>query len=57
MCDIAATPILISKALPGFSFVFSAACLKKPVFSKRDLLWWKVQASLSLFLQREQIPA
>jgi hypothetical protein len=29
-----------------FSFVFSAHCLKKPVFSKRDFLQWKVPASL-----------
>jgi hypothetical protein len=31
--------------------------LKKLVFSKRDLLWWKVPASLSLFLKSEKIPA
>jgi hypothetical protein len=32
-----------------FSFVFSApllACLKKPVFTKRDLLQWKIPARL-----------
>jgi hypothetical protein len=29
-----------------FHFLFSATCLKKPVFSKRDLLWWKVPAKL-----------
>jgi hypothetical protein len=29
----------------------------EPVFSKLDLLWWKVLASLSLFLKSEQIPA
>jgi hypothetical protein len=32
-----------------FSFVFSApllTCLKKPVFSKRDLLWWEVPVRL-----------
>jgi hypothetical protein len=46
MCEIAATPILISKALPGISFVFSATCIKKPVFSKRDLLSWKVPTRL-----------
>jgi len=50
-----------------FSFVFSApsTSLKKPVFSKRDLLQWTVPAnlywdlltSLSLFLKSEKIPA
>jgi hypothetical protein len=42
MCDITATPIIIL----DFSFVFSAACLKKPVFNKWDLLRWKVPARL-----------
>jgi hypothetical protein len=34
------------KALPGFFLcIFSfLTCPKKPVFSKRDLLWWKVPA-------------
>jgi hypothetical protein len=34
------------KALLGFFLcIFSSlTCLKKPVFSKRDLLWWKVPA-------------
>jgi hypothetical protein len=63
------------KALPGFFLcIFSSiACLKKPVFSKRDLPRWKKvparlywilltsercqPASLSLFLKRENIPA
>jgi hypothetical protein len=47
------------KALPGFFLcIFSSlTCLKKPVFSKRDLLSWKVLASLSLFLKSEKIPA
>ncbi len=58
-----------------FSFlcIFSSlTCLKKPVFSKRDLLQWKVStsetllgssdqrkapASLPLFLKSEKIPA
>jgi hypothetical protein len=49
----------IVKALPGFFLcIFSSlTCLKKPVFSKRDLLQWKVPASLSLFLKSERIPA
>jgi hypothetical protein len=40
------------KALLGFFIcIFSSiTCLKKPVFSKRHLLGWKVAASLSLFL-------
>ncbi len=61
------------KALPGFFLrIFSSlTCLKKPIFSKRDLLRWKVPAiavlgssderkvpaSLSLFLKSEKIPA
>ncbi len=62
------------KALPGFFlFIFSSVTsLKKPVFSKRDLLWWKVHtsqallgssdqqklpANLSLFLKSEKIQA
>jgi hypothetical protein len=47
-----------SKPLPGFFLcIFSSlTCLKKPVFSKWDLLWWKVPASLSLFLKSERIP-
>ncbi len=61
------------KALPGFFLrIFSSLeCLKKPVFAKRDLLWWKVRArlywdvltqwkvsaSLSLFLKSEKISA
>jgi hypothetical protein len=34
------------KALPGFflCIVTSLSCLKKPIFSKRDLLRWKVPA-------------
>ncbi len=34
------------KALPGFFLcIFSSlTCLQKPVFSKQDLLWWKVSA-------------
>jgi hypothetical protein len=31
--------------------------MKKLVFSKWDLLWWKVPASLSLLLNCEKIPA
>jgi hypothetical protein len=36
------------KALPGFFLcIFSfLTCLKKPVFSKLDLLWWEVPARL-----------
>jgi hypothetical protein len=47
------------KALPGFFLcIFSSlTCLKKLVFSKPDLLRWKVSASLSLFLKSENIPA
>jgi len=33
------------KALPGF-FLCIFSCLKKPVFSKRDLVRWKVPARL-----------
>ncbi len=38
------------KALPGFFLcIFSSlTSLKKPVFSKRDLLWWKVHTSQAL---------
>jgi hypothetical protein len=46
--------------LDSSSFVLSApfTCLKKPVFSKWDLLQRKVAASLSLFLKSEKkIPA
>jgi hypothetical protein len=37
-----------SKALPAFFLcIFSSlTCLKKPVFSKQDLLRWKVPAML-----------
>jgi len=47
------------KALPGFFLcIFSSlTCLKKPVFSKRDLLRRKVPASVSLFLKSEKISA
>jgi hypothetical protein len=40
--------LTLRKALPGFFLcVFSSiTCLKKPVFSKWDLLWWKVPATL-----------
>jgi hypothetical protein len=34
----------------------SLTYLKEPVFSKRDLLRWKVPANLSLFLKSEKIP-
>jgi hypothetical protein len=61
------------KPLPGFFLcIFSSlTCLKKPVFSKGDLVWWKVPTfqaelgssdqrkvptSLSLFLKSEKIP-
>jgi len=46
------------EARPGFFLcIFSSlTCLKKSVFSKRDLLQWKVPASLSLFLKSEKIP-
>jgi hypothetical protein len=49
----------VRKALPGFFLcIFSSlTCLKKPVFSERDLVQWKVPASLSLFLNSEKIPA
>jgi hypothetical protein len=48
-----------SKVLRGFFLcIFSSlTCLKKTVFSKPDLLQWKVPASLSLFLKSEKIPA
>jgi hypothetical protein len=51
--------IQLHKSLPGFLFrIFSSLiCSKKPVFSKGDLLQWKVPASLSLFLKCEKIPA
>jgi hypothetical protein len=47
------------KALPGFFLcIFSSlTCLKKLVFSKLDLLQWKVTASLPLFLKSEKITA
>jgi hypothetical protein len=47
------------KALRGFFLcIFSSlTCLKKTVFSKLDLLQWKVPASLSLFPKSEKIPA
>jgi hypothetical protein len=35
----------------------SLTCVKKPVCSKRDLLRWKVPASMSLFLKIKKIPA
>jgi hypothetical protein len=60
----------VRKALPGiFLCIFSSlTCLKIPVFSKPDLLRWKVPARLywdiltswrylSLFLKSEKIPA
>ncbi len=45
--------------LPGFFLcIFSSlTCLKEPVFSKLDLLWWKIPTSLSLFLKGEQLLA
>jgi hypothetical protein len=45
--------LLVRKALPRFFLcIFSSlTCLKKRVFSKRDLLRWKV------FLKSEKIPA
>ncbi len=47
------------KGLAGFFLCIftSLTCLKKPVFSKRDLLRRKVPASLSLFLKREKVSA
>jgi hypothetical protein len=59
------------QALPGFFLcIFSSlTCLKKPVFSKLDLLWWKVPARLywdlltsgryqpACLLKSEKIPA
>jgi hypothetical protein len=47
------------KALPGFFLcIFSSlACLRKPVFSKRDPVWCKVPAILLLFLKSEKISA
>jgi hypothetical protein len=40
--------LLYVKAPPGFflSIFSSLTCPKKPVFSKHDLLWWKVPARL-----------
>ncbi len=40
--------MITQSTLPGiFLWIFSSfACLKKPVFSKRDLLWWKVPTRL-----------
>jgi len=51
--------LLVRKVLPRFFLcIFSSlTCLKKRIFSKRDLLGWKVPASLSLFLKNEKIPA
>jgi hypothetical protein len=42
------SPSFLRKALPGFFLcIFSSlTCLKKPVFSKWDLLGWKVPARL-----------
>jgi hypothetical protein len=39
------------KALLGFFFcIFSSLfCRKKPVFSKPDLLWWKVPGCTGIF--------
>ncbi len=49
------------KALPGFFLcIFSSlASLKKPVFSKRGLLWWKVHTSQALLGSSDQqkVPA
>jgi hypothetical protein len=44
-----ASSLAKGKALPGFFLcIFSSlTCLKKPVFSKRDLLRWKVPARLN----------
>ncbi len=44
------------KALPGFFlFIFSSlTSLKKPVFSKRDLLSWKVHTSQALLGSSDQ---
>jgi hypothetical protein len=53
---MAGETFLKCKALPGF-FICIFSCLKKLVFSKRDLLRWKVLASLSLFLKSEKFPA
>jgi hypothetical protein len=46
------------KTLHGFFLCIfnSLTCLKKLVFSKLDLLQWKVKANLSLFLRSEKIP-
>jgi hypothetical protein len=68
-----ALPLRIPKALPEFfSCLFSSiTSVKKPVFTKRDLLQWKVPARLywdhltsgryqlafPLFLKIEKIPA
>jgi len=51
--------LLYVKAPPGFflSIFSSLTCPKKPVFSKHDLLWWKVPASQLLFLKTEKILA
>ncbi len=52
-------PFTMHKALSGFFLCIfgSLTCLKKSVFRKGDLLWWKVPASLSLFLKNGKIPA
>ncbi len=46
---LTAVPPLLRKALPGiFLCIFSSlTCLKKPVFSKMDLLRWKARARLN----------
>jgi hypothetical protein len=71
MCDIAATPIRISKALPGF-FLCIFSCLPEETCFQQagssavegtsqavlgSLDQQKVPASLSLFLKSEKIPA
>jgi hypothetical protein len=46
---ICMAPSYLRKALPGFFlWIFSSSltCLKKPVFTKRDVLRWKVPARL-----------
>jgi hypothetical protein len=52
------TDNFIAWIFPLYFQLSSLTCLREPVFSKLDLLlWWKVPASLSLFLKSEQIPA
>jgi hypothetical protein len=52
-------PLPMGKALPPFFLCIfcSLTYLKKPVSSKRDLLQWKVPASLSLCLKSEKNPS